>query len=400
MPQINRSRQPPQSQSDPMRILHVIAGLDPALGGPVSAMEGLAVALKNLGVEATILTAYRRTDDPTFAVNLENQGIPVQRVGPVRTPLQTHPSIKPVVQQAVQRADAVHIHGLWEDIQHQAARASLRLGKPYVIRPCGMLDPWSLGQSAMRKRLYLAWRLRKNLNHAAAIHFTAAAERDLTAPLKIQAPAIVEPNGLNLQKFSGRPDGLFRQQYPQLGDKPYVLFLSRIHRKKGLDILIPAFAQAAPQDVSLVIAGPGKPDYVEEIRALAQSHGLADRVVMPGLIAGDMKLSAYTDAEVFALPSYQENFGNVVIESLACGTPVLISDQVNIYREVVEAQVGGASPANIVSFTQLMSHWLANGRIRDQAHSRMQAFVSQHYDWREIAGRWLDHYAELIGQDH
>jgi len=297
-----------------MKTLHVISTLDPANGGPVNAIEGLTSALVQAGVDVEILAPYREDEDRSVADRLKQRSITLTRVGPARTPIGYHPKLKAAAVQAVSRNDIVHIHALWEDVQHQAARAAQKLNKPYIIRPCGMLDPWSLNQSKLRKKLFLALRVRKNLNRAAALHFTAEAERELTKPLNLKAPAIIEPNGLDLSEFETLPPpGTFRKAYPEIGDRPYVLFLSRIHPKKGLDLLIPAFAQAAPPDHALVIAGPGEPDYIASIKQLAQQHGLADRVIFPGMLKGEAKLAAYTEAELFALPSYQENFGIVLL---------------------------------------------------------------------------------------
>src|SRR5207253_7680037 len=131
-------------------------------------------------------------------------------------------------------ADVVHIHGLWEEIQHQAARSSRQSGVPYVFRPCGMLDPWALSQGRWRKRLFMALRLRPDLNSAEALHFTSELERDLTGPLGLRSKPIVEPNGIRVEEFEDLPPaGQFRERYPPLRDRPLLLFLGRVHLKKG-----------------------------------------------------------------------------------------------------------------------------------------------------------------------
>src|SRR5262249_48936832 len=156
----------------------------------------------------------------------------------------------------VRQADVVHIHALWEEVQHRAARTAWQRGKPYLIRPCGMLDPWSLAQGRLRKALYLRWRLRTNLNRAAALHFPSQPERALTRPLRLRVPALVEPNGISLEEFADLPArGKFRSGHNIPADGPLILFMSRIHPKKGLDLLVPAFAQLKVPGAILVLAG-------------------------------------------------------------------------------------------------------------------------------------------------
>src|SRR5688572_23118397 len=179
-----------------MRVLHVISNLDARGGGPAVALAGLAAAQVAAGLDVSIVATFRAGDDVTVADTLRGAGATVNMVGPASGPLARHPDLVPALEKAVASADVVHVHALWEEVQHQAARVARRQRKPYIIRPCGMLDPWSLSQSRLKKRLYMVLRLRRNLNRAAALHFTSDTERDLTAPLKLTSSAIVEPNGV------------------------------------------------------------------------------------------------------------------------------------------------------------------------------------------------------------
>ena len=213
----------------------------------------------------------------------------------------------------------MHIHALWEEIQHRAARVARELGMPYVITPHGMLDPWSLRQSKWKKRLYLALRMRNNLNGAAAIHYTSDIERDLAAPLRLKPPTIVEPNGVDLAEFDDLPPrGTFRAKHPQLG--------------RPADRAVPR--PRAPEEG----AGPARPR-VRAGRAEGRDAGdrrartptdtpsrsarspgstsIADRVLFTGMLRGRERIEAFVDADLFALPSYQENFGIAVVEALA-----------------------------------------------------------------------------------
>ncbi len=381
-----------------MRVLHAIPTLDPRAGGPPIALRGLAAAQAETGLEVTVVSGRRADGDVSLADELTRLGVHVRLIGPVRGPTQWHPDLRRAMDEAVRSAEIVHIHALWEETQHQAAKAARRRSKPYIFRPCGMLDPWSLAQSRWRKRIYLALRLRRDLNGAVALHYTSDEERDLTAPLRLSPPAIVEPNGLDLSEFETLPDpGSFRARFERLGDRRFVLFLSRVHPKKGLDLLVPAFAAAELGDTMLVIAGPDSDGYAERVRAMAAEHGVADRVLFTGMLHGRQRIEAMVDADLFALPSYQENFGIVVAEALATETPVLISDQVNIYREIVEAGVGGVVPTQVEPLTEALRQWMGDAERRAAAGRRARPFVWERYDWSRIARRWVEHYRSLAG---
>jgi glycosyltransferase involved in cell wall biosynthesis len=376
-----------------MRVLHLISSLDPRAGGPPKALVGLAGAQTEQGLAVHVLSTTRSGDKPDYAETLKASGTDVTLVGPTRTPLHLHPDLKKAVEQGVKKADVVHIHGIWEHLQHLGAVVARKHGVPYLIRPCGMLDPWSLRQSRCRKRAYLALRLRRDLNNAAAIHYTTPRERDLAEPLGLKPQAIVEPNGIDLAEFDDLPPtGTFRDQHPQIGDRPMVLFLGRLHHKKGPDILIQAFAQAGLPDAVLVLAGPGEDHYLAQLKALVAKHGLEERVIFTGMLHGRDRIAAYADADLFCLPSHQENFGIAVVEALAGGTPVLISDQVNIFREVVDAGVGQAVPIDVRAVAEQLARSLRRVHRDDPVRANARAFVVDRYDWARIAERWSHQY--------
>jgi glycosyltransferase involved in cell wall biosynthesis len=389
-----------------MRVLHVISSLDPQAGGPTAAVIGLATAQVRAGMQVCILSTWRDPDALGVNDRLKASGVNVQQLGPARGPLSRYPGLGLITFGFVsQEADIVHIHGLWEQVQHDAALAARRLGRPYIFRPCGMLDPWSLAQGRWKKKLYLAWRLRKDLNRASALHFTSDTERDLCVPLLLSPPAIVEPNGLDLSEFKRLPpEGTFRSQFPRLGSRRFILFLSRLHHKKGLDLLIPAFARANLPDVALVIAGPDANGYRAEVEKMVAARGISDRVVFPGMLQGPQKIAALAEAELFLLPSYQENFGIAVIEALAAGTAVIVSDGVNIHGEITSAEVGavvpigGTAEQNIAVLVKTLERWFSDDSLRRAAEERARPYVWERYDWERIARRWKEHYARIRGE--
>jgi glycosyltransferase involved in cell wall biosynthesis len=381
-----------------MKVLHVVSNIDPRSGGPAEALRGLAVAQRAAGLDVRVLATWSAGQDTGMAGQLGGKGVPVQLIGPCHRPTAWRWGLAAAVRRHAAGADLVHIHALWEDVQHRAARAARRLGRPYLFRPCGMLDPWSLRQGRWKKALYLRWRLRADLDGAAALHFTTGEERDLTRPLGLRAPALVEPNGIDAADLDSLPPrGTFRADRGIPPDRRVVLFLGRLHPKKGLDLLLPAFARAGG-DSLLVIAGPGADDYPARLEARAAELGIADRVVFTGLLLGRDKWSALVDADLFVLPSHQENFGVAVVEALGAGTPVLISDQVNLHGEVAGAGVGGVVPLDPEALPRELARWLGDGDLRRQAAGRARPFVRERYLWEQIARRWVGHYSRLLMQ--
>ncbi|MEM0913069.1 MAG: glycosyltransferase [Planctomycetota bacterium] len=379
-----------------MQILHVLTSLDPKAGGPPKAMVGLASAQAQAGDRVTVLATFGAHDSPDYADVLRQASVDVKLVGPVVTPIGWCSSLRREVAEAVSASEVVHVHGMWEQVQHSACRAASSTGIPYVIRPCGMLDPWSLRQSALRKRLFLKLRVKRNLDRAAAIHFTTPAEASNAEPLRIASPSLVEPNGIDLAEFESLPQrGVFDRLCAGLEGRPYVLFLGRLHHKKGPDLLIQAFAGAGDGGFDLVLAGPGEPTYLAELEALAGRLGLGGRVHFPGMLHGGDRVAALAEAELFCLFSYQENFGIAVLEAMAAGTAVVVSDEVALCTVVDREGVGGVVPMEPGPQAAALRAWLSDDEKRREAGGRGRTLAFQTYDWRAIATRWRGHYQTL-----
>ena len=380
-----------------MRVCHVISGIDIDNGGPPVALGGLATAQARIGMQVSVLSTYR-FPEKSFAVakDWETQGVQVRLIGPAKEPMSRHPMLTRAAEEMCDSHDILHIHSMWESIQHHATRAAYRKGTPYVYRPSGMLDPWNMTKGTLRKKLYLALRARTNLNRAAALHFTSTIERDWVKRLNLTAPSIVEPLGMNFGEYQTLPPaGSFRGRYPSISDRPVVIFLGRIHRGKGLELLIPAVAQMKERRTMLMIAGPDG-NFRGEADALIAHHGLADRVIFTGLITGPDKVAALADADLLALPSYHENFGLVVVEALAAGTPAVVSDQVGLHPDVSAAGVGGVVPMSIEALAAELDRWIADEPRRRAAGEKARVWVRQRYDWDQIATRWLGHYRRIV----
>ena len=293
-----------------MRIVHAISGIEARNGGPTSALIGLASAQKRAGLDVRVVATWQDPDAFRSAEKLASRGLATKMIGPAVGKLSRHRDLALAVRQEVSCADVVHVHAMWEQIQHEACRAAYQAGKPYVITPHGMLDTWNMTKSRFAKQACLMLRVRRNLQRAARLHFTTTIERDWVSRLKLRAPAIVEPLGLDAMEYkSFPPPGAFRQKHKEIGDRPIILFLGRIHYGKGLELLVPAMAKLARRDALLLIAGPDSENYGAVIRDTVAKHGVAERVIFTGMVAGEERLAVLHDADLLALPSFHENFG-------------------------------------------------------------------------------------------
>jgi glycosyltransferase involved in cell wall biosynthesis len=262
-----------------------------------------------------------------------------------------------------------------------------------------MLDPYAINaKNRWKKRLYLALVERKDLEHAAALHFTTAEEQRLAASLGIPFRSFVVPLGLDLAEFTGADtlSGADWQEDDARGAT--VLFLSRIDPKKGLDLLIPAIARvaAARPATRLIIAGPDNNGYLRQVQRLVAQHRLQDRVTYPGMLLGDEKLRALRRADVFVLPSYSENFGIVVLEAMACSKPVVITNRVNIFREVVNSGSGLATPCDPEAIAKAILFVLDSPEQAREMGRRGRSLVEETFTWSSAAQRMLEQYARLV----
>lgn len=360
-------------------------------------LAGLAAAQVRAGLEVSIVATWTTNPCPEVVADLESRGIRVTHIGAAKNPMSRHPETARRLEELVGRADVVHVHAMWEEIQHLACREAGRQGVPYVMTPHGMLDPWNMSNRRWRKRIYLLWRMRRNLRRAAALHFATTTERDAVARLKLGRPTIVEPFGLDAAEFANLPArGTFRARYPQLGDRRLVMFLGRLDYGKGLELLIPAFARAAPADAALVIVGPDSHSgYRATVEGMVNQHGLRERALLTGMLNGQEKLAALVDADLLAQPSFHENFGLAVIEGLACGCPVLVSDQVYLHPWVDQAGVGGVARCTVESVAAELKRWLAAGGPREAAAGRARAAALETFDWDAIGRHWVGHYRTI-----
>jgi glycosyltransferase involved in cell wall biosynthesis len=384
-----------------MRVLHVVPSISLKYGGP-SNVPGLVRALIRHGVQATLATTNIDPDgrlDVPVNEPLVRDGVPYvfHHAWPVGGRYALAPSMVSAVRQIARTCDLVHIHWLYNFPCIAAARAAIASSVPFVVQPRGSLDPHMLKKSTRLKRLYLETIGRPLLTRAAAVVFTAEQEREV-AVYPRRRPEWVIPNALDWSTYERLPArGMFRANFPAI-DGPFLLFLGRLSRQKGLDLLLRAFepiSRARP-DLWLVLAGPDHEGYESHVRELARQLGVERRVVFPGMLAGEAKLAAFVDADLFVLPSYSENFGGAIIEALACGLPVLISDQVNIHRELAGAGVAHVVTCSVDSVATGIETMLADRACRERIAALGPLVVRTRYTWDAVAPMILAKYREVI----
>ena len=321
------------------RLLHVVASFSPAAGGTSEGILKLSQSSAG-SVEVVCL------DDPAVSY-VQGQSFPVHALGPPQGSYRYTPRLRPWLRENLDRFDGVVIHGLWQ--WHSYGSYDLLRGRtPYVVFPHGMLDPYfkrAFPLKHLKKQVYWLAREYRVLRDARAVCFTTPIERD--SAVKTLWPqrwnSAVVPLGTSEPTGEGTTQReVFLSRYPDLRERRFFLFLSRIHSKKGCDLLLEAFARLAPEhpDLDLVIAGPDEGGLRPQLESQAKRLGIEGRVHWTGMLEGDLKWGAFYAAEAFVLPSHQENFGIAVVEALACGVPVLISDKVNIWPDIVHDEAG------------------------------------------------------------
>jgi glycosyltransferase involved in cell wall biosynthesis len=257
-----------------------------------------------------------------------------------------------------------------------------------------------MAQKPLRKRLMWHLSAGRMMRQASAVHYTAREEQQLAERSLGIGRGLVIPLGIEMEKLNDSGSaGLFRQRHHSLGDKPYVLALSRIHPKKNLELLLEVFLSLANQPEfehwRLVIAGDGEAEYRGSLQSLAERKGRADKVIFPGWLGGAEKSSALQSSALFALTSHQENFGIAAVEALACGIPVLVSEHVNLAPEIDEFGLGWVTPLERASFSDTLAEALRGGAERARRGQAGKSFVARQFSWSKVAAELTDLYASV-----
>lgn len=390
-----------------MNVLHVIPSVAPRYGGPSHAIIQICANLQDHGVTTVIATTNADGDSvlPVQLGHIQNyQNIPTiffQRDVSEAFKYSWH--LADWLMANVANYDLVHIHAVFSHASISAARACRRHGVPYMVRTIGNLDPWSLAQKPMRKKLFWHLGVKQMLGGAAAIHYTSRAERQLAeAALGLQRGVVI-PLGVDEALLQPAPaTNPFLVQHNTLGDSPYVLTLCRLHPKKNLETLIGLFLLLTTgQELNnwkLVIAGEGEPEYVEQLKHMVKGTGGEARVLFAGWLQGEEKRGALRAASLFALLSHQENFGLSVVEAMACEVPVLISAGVNLADEVTACAAGwvvALDKQEIETALHSAMNAASERMVRGQAAREL---VVRQYRWPAVGAQLAQLYGDICDQ--
>jgi glycosyltransferase involved in cell wall biosynthesis len=376
-----------------MRILHTIHSADPRSGGPIEAVRQLSLVHKTLGHTMEVASL----DDPSAEFVAKSLDFPIHALGPGRTHYGYSSRFIPWLRENESRFDAFVVHGLWQ-FHGFATRSALAGKRPYFVYPHGMLDPYfkrAYPLKHLKKWLFWPWGDYRVLRDAKSVFFTCEEERllarksfwlyrcqETVAGLGTAEP----PTDVEEQRRA------FLAAVPQVANRRFLLFLGRIHVKKGCDLLIEAFAKAAAgTDRLLVMAGPDQTGWKADLVRRATELGVADRIVWPGMLSGATKWGAFRCAEAFVLSSHQENFGLAVAEALAAGCPVLISNKVNIWREIESDRAGLVGDDTVDSTHAVLSQWLAlDSKARTDYRERARSCFQNRFEIGHVARHTLD----------
>ena len=348
------------------RILHVISSVNPINGGPIEGLLQLADVNQRAGHSVEVLSL----DDPDSPW-VKSCKIKCYPMGPSKLKYGYTPRLVPWLRANRSNFDVVIVNGIWGFGSFGTWLALHDSATPYFVFTHGMLDPWfkkTYPLKHFKKWLYWPWAEYRVLRDASAVMFTCEEERRLARRsfwLYRCDEFVVNYGTAGAVGDAGLQRSEFLSQFPHLQGKRCLLFLGRVHVKKGLDLTLNAFAELLRRlpegktgNLHLIVAGPSNDAYGEKMKSLAKALGLSERVTWTGMLTGDRKWGAFHSADAFVLSSHQENFGIAVAEALSCSLPVLISNKVNIWREIRQVEAGFVDNDDLPGTFRVMEQWV------------------------------------------
>jgi glycosyltransferase involved in cell wall biosynthesis len=384
-----------------MRIAHIIDSLDPSQGGPPVSTVSLAAAQATLGHDVTVVS--NEFSDSSLHLNRLLGEIPNSDRVTIQFVSQKNyldklfgVSAKRFFATNMHRWDLLHLHGLWRPILWAAAKGAIEQNTKWGLAPKGMLHPWALQQKRWKKRLALELGWRRVIRHAAFLHLLNIEEKIYVERLMLDCPIEVIPNGFFSEKMDCSTNGLISSvEMVKWMDRPYILFLGRLHDVKGLNYLADAFAIVAQHnsEINLVVAGPDA-GMLQQFKTHVCRLGISRQVHVVGMLFGVNKYAAIRNAVCLCQPSRQEGFSMTIIEALASGVPVVISKNCH-FPEVGELGAGCVVELNAMSIANALLHIVNNDEWRKVAGQKARDLALAKYTWPKIAERSIHVYERV-----
>ena len=382
-----------------IQILHIIASIDPSYGGPVGVIKGLYHGLKSLGVTSTILTCSTGDSARDKTNALAFAGADIVWVNPLVRRYYWRPFLMVKIAKRLQDFDLFHVYGLFNGISSAVCRVARSLNIPYILEPLGTLSPYCLAKSGFIKKVSLALGELKNIENAAAIKFTSEAEYQRFKFNFHARYGFVAGNGLDWIEFRQLPtQGKFREKFNISKHEIVFLFLGRLQPIKGLEIFLPAFIQwrrSQSHRMRCVIAGPNEGGYRKKLENLIIDLNSNDTILLAGPLYGADRIQAIVDSDVIILPSFHENFGIASVEAMACGKPVLVSDQVDIWHEVKKFDLGEVAMLGFDDMIAALNRMIMRKGEWGIIGERGRKWAKENCNWDKIAEIVLNEYIKI-----
>ena len=388
------SQTTPLSRVAVKRWLQVVSHTDSKYGGLSSAVPALGRHLAEKSTLDITLHAFCAPGEQTTPSGFSQNNLtfwPTSRIEWLSRYLRSRFTTR------VRQADGVHIHGLWETSTAVAAHTCRQLGVPYILSAHGMLEPWALASSRAKKLLYSAFLEKGNLQGAACLHALTHMEARQYIRYGARSPIAVIPNGVDL--LPAGEASVFFNRHPYLLGKRIILFLARLHPKKGLDLLVNSWRDVASSwpEAHLVLAGPDSLGTQADLEKFIARHHLQKSITFTGMLGEQGKQSAFAAAECFILPSHSEGLSVSVLEAMGAGLPVILTEGCNM-PEVAESNAGWQIKANANAITAALNQVLQNPRENNHATGLRGAhLIRERYSWPKVASQMEEVYSWVNG---
>lgn len=370
-------------------------------GGVVRAVLDICQALAKRNHDVTLLTFC--DDDVPQQWKSPHAGEPkvvlLNRKGKLWPKLTTESA--EIVRKQLIDADALHVHVPWDPICADLGRIAKSMNIPYVVSLHGMLDDCSMRQKNAKKRIYLRVAGKRLLEEAAAVHCTAEAEKDQTCKWYPDGQSVVLPLIFDLEEYESLPGPeIARQTFASVfpdETTPLLLFLSRLHMIKGLELLIDTAEQLRDSGSAfkLIIAGTGEKTYEQQLKQMVNAKELSEHISFLGFVTGIEKVSLYEAADIFVLPTSHENWGFVLIEALACGTPLVTTKGVNIWPELQSSGGAVIADATVVAMAEAITNLLQDDSKLNSMGAKGREWVLENMKVDKILSQYENLYSDI-----